>query len=212
LEEYELEIELHPLDSLLSEDVRSKFGDSPRRQQGSQLVPVNAKFRNLDLSLDDLVAKPPMSATDRHMYPNDSDRLRRIVIEALARIHARNDLALQLELLNAQPGVEFICSERDSDANDDNLVDTHWVLRIRKDQIGVTWIADLILTPDCPLFRGSVSLNQLHQLSENETGEQSLSLPDVCARVNQESFSAPHELVVRLLEQLPGSEGFPMTA
>jgi hypothetical protein len=208
LNEYELEIDLQPVETLVSERVRAQFGDSSRGQRPSQLVPVRAAFRNFDLDLDDLVVKAPLSAAELHMYPNDADRLRRLVIEALARIHARSELEQQLERLPLLPGVEFLGSERENSAEEDNLVDSRWWIRIEGgNDPSLGWIAVLRLTPDCPLFRGSVSLDELFLGNNVETAASDASLVAVCTRVNQESFSAPCDLVQHLLEQLRGSEG-----
>jgi hypothetical protein len=213
LDEHELEVELQALDPA--------HAATGGEQQSQQLFPVKAAFRNLNLSLDDLVvsSKTPPSSSDLYLYSNGADRLRRIVTEALARIHVHQQRARQLEQLQAVPGIQVAVAGRDSDDGAaegqdgpaKSPADSQWVCRIQtgkesaaavEDAAG--WVAVLSLTPDCPLIPGSVRLAHLYHMNDEGVEDTQSESTNVMNRINETPYSSPIELVLQLSKELRG--------
>jgi hypothetical protein len=217
LDEYELEVELQALDPA--------HAATGGEQQSQQLFPVKAAFRNLNLSLDDLVmsSKKSPSSSDLYLYSNGADRLRRIVTEALARIHVHQQRARQLEQLQAVPGIQVAVAGRGSDGGAaegqdgpaTSPADSQWVCRIQTagresaaaadDAAAASgWVAVLSLTPDCPLIPGSVRLAHLYHMNDEGVEDTQSESTNVLNRINETPYSSPIELVLQLSKELRG--------
>jgi hypothetical protein len=223
LDEHELEVELQSLDV-----TRGRPGGEQQQSSSQQLFPVRAAFRNLNLSLDDLVVSPAkphtssLSSTDLHLYSNGADRLRRIVTEALARIHVHQQRAIQLQRLQAVPGIQVavaatirtgdVGTEGQKDGAAASFANAQWVCRIHSTgsdtnaagAAAAGWVAVLSLTPDCPIIPGSVRLAHLYHLNDEGVEDKDSDLSNVVGRINETPCTSPIELVLKLSKELRG--------
>jgi hypothetical protein len=175
--------------------------------------------------LEDLVVSPAKphtssSSSDRYLHSSGADRLRRIVTEALARIHVHQQRAIQLQRLQAVPGIQVAVAAAASSGDDGaegqkdgaaaSLTDAQWVCRIRSTgsdsnaAAAAGWVAVLSLTPDCPLIPGSVRLAHLYQLNDEGVEDKDSDLTNVASRINETSCTSPIELVLKLSKELRG--------